>query len=79
MKWSFVAQIERAGQQAQASDEKIFFQIAPGWAAQITARPRAQRSPIDDALALHVLEGIKTTSDPDCYWPFIRRVFPGIH
>ena len=72
MKWSSSWKMERAGERFEAKASKIFLEIAPGWIAQITVNPD------DDALARSILETLRITSDPQCYWPFIRKHYPNV-
>jgi len=78
MKWSFVANVKRAGRQYELQDAKIFAEIAPGWVAQITAGTAASSPPFDDGLARQVVETLSSTSESECYWPFIRQHFPSV-
>jgi hypothetical protein len=78
MKWTAAAHVERAGQQFELQDSKIFVEITPGWVAQISAGTTASWPPFDDELARSILETLSATSDPECYKPFIRKYFPNI-
>lgn len=71
IKWSISWPRERGGQYRAS---KIFVEIAPRWVAQITVTGAAD----EDALARHILETLNSTSDPECYWPFIRKNFPNL-
>jgi len=51
---------------------KVLVEIAPGWVAQITVQGTLD----DDGLTRRVLETLSTTSEPECYWQFIRQHFP---
>lgn len=71
-KWSFVTYFEQAGEQYELRDSKVFAEIVPGWVAQVTA----SRPSFDESLALTILETLGSSSEPECYWPLIRRYFP---
>jgi hypothetical protein len=45
----------------------MIVEAAPGWVFSVTA---------EDAVAREAVESLGTTSDPDCYWPFIREQVP---
>lgn len=74
MKWSATLTVERGRQRKEMQTSKIFAEIVAGWVAQITVSGTSD----DDGLALHILEILGTTSEPECYWPLIRKYFPNI-
>lgn len=51
---------------------KVFVEIAPGWVVQITVQGTSD----DEGLTRRLLETLSTSSEPECYWPFIRQYFP---
>jgi hypothetical protein len=79
IKWTAVWYVERAGQQYEVQDSKILVEIAPGWVAQITAGTTDSWPPFDDGLARSILETLNSTSDKECFWPFIRKHYPLVH
>jgi hypothetical protein len=72
MKWSATLMLKRAGHGTELRISKIFAEIVPGWVAQITANGTFD----DDRMALHILEVLGTTSEPECYWPLISKYVP---
>jgi hypothetical protein len=72
MKWSATLTLKRAGRSTELRISKIFAEIVPGWVAEITAIGTFD----DGRMALHILEVLGTTSEPECYWPLIRKYVP---
>lgn len=48
-------------------------EFAPGWVAHLELGGAADA----DGLASSILSAISTTTEPECYWPFIRHHVPG--
>jgi hypothetical protein len=72
MKWSATLTLKRAGHSTELQISKIFAEIVPGWVAEITAIGTFD----NDRIASHILEVLGTTSEPECYWPLIRKYIP---
>lgn len=49
---------------------KIVVDIRPGAVVQITVQGTAD----DDGLARRIIESLRTTSDPECYWPVLEKM-----
>lgn len=80
IKWTANWIAEREGKKIRIEINKVFVEIAPGWVAQITVSATERSSPLldsgEDEIAREILQTLENTSDPGCYWPFIRKFVP---
>jgi hypothetical protein len=67
VKFQATAEVQVQGLQGLQRMKAMIVEAAPGWVFSVTAK---------DDVAMEVVESLSTTSDPDCYWPFIREQFP---
>ncbi len=67
VKFEATAEVQVQGLKGLQRMKAMIVEAAPGWVFSVTA---------EDEVALEAVESLSTTSDPDCYWPFIREQFP---
>ena len=67
VKFKATAEGQFAGMPALQVMRAMIVEVAPGWVFAIEAK---------DDVALEAVESLSTTSDPECYGPFIREQFP---
>jgi hypothetical protein len=67
VKFEATAEVQVEGLKGLQRMTAMIVEAAPGWAFSVVAT---------DDVALEAVESLSTTSDPDCYWPFIREQFP---
>jgi hypothetical protein len=67
VKFEATAEVQVEGLKGLQRMRAMIVEAAPGWAFSVVAK---------DDVALEVVESLSTTSDPDCYWPFIREQVP---
>ncbi len=67
VKFQATAEVQVEGLKGLQRLKAMIVEAAPGWVFSVTA---------EDEVALEAVESLSTTSDPDCYWPFIREQVP---
>jgi len=69
-KWTARWKTTIKGEPVIAEANKYFVYLRDGWIAQVTAGYQAG----GDSTARAVIDSLKTTDDPRCYWPMIRKI-----
>ncbi|WP_333840759.1 hypothetical protein [Pelomicrobium sp.] len=68
--WKWVAGPLTQGDRLIELPTKIIVDLSPDAVMQITV----QGTPDDDGLARPIVESLKTTSDPECYWQLLENM-----
>jgi len=67
--WKWTAAPATQGHLTEIFPSKIIVDLSPNAIVQITVG----QTPDDDGLARRIIESLKTTSDPQCYWADLER------
>ena len=73
--WKWTATPVREGVVLSGVAPKVFVDLSPEAIVQITAFGTSD----DDGLARRIIESLKTTSDPQCYWGELERELKSMH
>lgn len=68
------------GQEARIGATKYFVPVLDDWVAHITVLGSEQQEghPTNDEFARQAIASLNTSSEPECYWPFLRQHIPSI-